>query len=71
MDNPETHLELTMVHEAMILEQSGPKLALMELSYGIKQLILMALFINILFPWGLATECHPPGHSYLRRLFYY
>ena len=56
VDNPETHLELTMIHEAMILEQSGPKLALMELSYGIKQLILMALLINILFPWGLATE---------------
>ncbi len=56
VDNPETHLELTMVHEAMILEQSGPKLALMELSYGIKQLILMALLINILFPWGLATD---------------
>jgi formate hydrogenlyase subunit 4 len=56
VDNPETHLELTMIHEAMILEQSGPKLALMELSYGIKQLILMALLINILFPWGLATD---------------
>jgi formate hydrogenlyase subunit 4 len=56
VDNPETHLELTMIHEAMILEQTGPKLALMELSYGIKQLILMALLINIFFPWGLATE---------------
>jgi formate hydrogenlyase subunit 4 len=56
VDNPETHLELTMIHEAMILEQTGPKLALMELSYGVKQLILMALLINILFPWGLATE---------------
>jgi formate hydrogenlyase subunit 4 len=56
VDNPETHLELTMIHEAMVLEQSGPKLALMELSYGIKQLILMALLINILFPWGLATD---------------
>jgi formate hydrogenlyase subunit 4 len=56
VDNPETHLELTMIHETMILEQTGPKLALMELSYGVKQLILMALLINILFPWGLATE---------------
>jgi formate hydrogenlyase subunit 4 len=55
VDNPETHLELTMVHEAMILEQSGPNLALMELSYGIKQTILMALLINTLLPWGLAT----------------
>ena len=55
------HLELTMVHEAMILEQSGPKLALMELSYGIKQLILMALLINIIFPWGLATDATVSG----------
>ena len=61
VDNPETHLELTMVHEAMILEQSGPKLALMELSYGIKQLILMALLINILFPWGMATDATVAG----------
>jgi formate hydrogenlyase subunit 4 len=61
VDNPETHLELTMVHEAMILEQTGPKLALMELSYGIKQLILMALLINIFFPWGLATEMSLTG----------
>ncbi len=56
VDNPETHLELTMIHEAMILEQTGPKLALMELSHGVKQTILMALSINIIFPWGLATE---------------
>jgi formate hydrogenlyase subunit 4 len=61
VDNPETHLELTMVHEAMILEQTGPKLALMELSYGIKQLILMTLLINIFFPWGLATEISLTG----------
>ncbi len=55
VDNPETHLELTMVHEAMLLEQSGPKLALMELSSGVKQVALMALLINITFPWGLAS----------------
>ncbi|MGI2336548.1 MAG: respiratory chain complex I subunit 1 family protein [Dehalogenimonas sp.] len=56
VDNPETHLELTMIHEAMTLEQTGPKLALMELSHGVKQTVLMALLINISFPWGLATE---------------
>ncbi|MEN8615444.1 NADH-quinone oxidoreductase subunit H [Dehalogenimonas sp. THU2] len=61
VDNPETHLELTMIHEAMILEQTGPKLALMELSYGVKQTVLMALLINIVFPWGLATEATPFG----------
>ncbi|MDD4873755.1 MAG: NADH-quinone oxidoreductase subunit H, partial [Dehalococcoidales bacterium] len=61
VDNPETHLELTMVHETMLLEQTGPKLALMELSYGINQLVLMALLINILFPWGLAADAGAPG----------
>ena len=61
VDNPETHLELTMIHEAMILEQTGPKLALMELSHGVKQTILMALSINIVFPWGLAAHASFPA----------
>lgn len=52
VDNPETHLELTMIHEAMILEQSGKNLAMMELSHAMKQTILMAVLINIIFPWG-------------------
>jgi formate hydrogenlyase subunit 4 len=56
VDNPETHLELTMIHEAMILEQSGKNLAMMELSNAMKQLLLMGILINILFPWGLTTE---------------
>jgi formate hydrogenlyase subunit 4 len=55
VDNPETHLELTMIHEAMILECSGPNLALMELSQAVKNTLLMALLINIILPWGLAT----------------
>jgi formate hydrogenlyase subunit 4 len=55
VDNPETHLELTMIHEAMILEQSGPKLALSELSSGVRQAVLMALLINVTFPWGLTS----------------
>ncbi len=56
VDNPETHLELTMVHEAMILEQSGKNLAMMEWSHAIKQLLLMGILINIIFPAGIATE---------------
>lgn len=56
VDNPETHLELTMIHEAMILEQSGKNLAMMELSGAMKQMLLMGLLINILVPWGLATD---------------
>lgn len=56
VDNPETHLELTMIHEAMILEQSGKNLALMEWSHAIKQLLFIGILINIIFPWGIATE---------------
>ncbi|HNX17132.1 MAG TPA: NADH-quinone oxidoreductase subunit H [Methanoregula sp.] len=55
VDNPETHLELTMIHEGMILEQSGRNLALMELTAAIKQTLLMALLINLIVPWGLST----------------
>ncbi len=55
VDNPATHLELTMIHEAMILEYSGRYLALIEWSASIKQLILMALLVNIFFPMGIAT----------------
>lgn len=55
VDNPETHLELTMIHEGMILEQSGKNLALMELSAAVKQVLLMALVINLIVPVGIAT----------------
>jgi formate hydrogenlyase subunit 4 len=61
VDNPETHLELTMVHEAMILEQSGKNLAMMELSSAMKQMLLMGVLINILVPWGLATDFSVPS----------
>jgi formate hydrogenlyase subunit 4 len=56
VDNPATHLELTMIHEAMILEYSGPYLALIEWGAFIKQLILMTLLINCFYPFGLSTE---------------
>jgi formate hydrogenlyase subunit 4 len=61
VDNPETHLELTMIHEAMILEQSGKNLAMMELSSAMKQLLLMGLLINILIPWGLTQDFTAPS----------
>jgi len=51
-DNPSTHLELTMIHEAMVLEYSGKSLALMEWSHAIKQMILFALFVDIFLPWN-------------------
>ena len=50
VDNQETHLELTMVHEAMVLEYSGRSLALIELAAHIKQIIFYSLLANILFP---------------------
>jgi len=53
VDNPATHLELTMIHEAMILEYSGQYLALIEWGGGIKQLLLMMLLINCFWPFGL------------------
>lgn len=55
VDNPATHLELTMIHEAMILEYSGRYLALIELGAQMKQLVLMALLVNVFFPVGIAA----------------
>jgi formate hydrogenlyase subunit 4 len=56
VDNPATHLELTMIHEAMILEYSGPYLALLEWGAWIKQLLLMSLLINLFWPFGLSAS---------------
>jgi len=50
VDDPSTHLELTMVHEAMLLEYSGRGLALMELGASIKQLAFITLLVNIFIP---------------------
>lgn len=55
-DNPATHLELTMMHEAMILEYSGKRLALMEWAAANKLVIFSALLGNLFFPFGLATS---------------
>lgn len=59
VDNPATHLELTMVHEAMILEYSGPHLALIEWANQIKLMIYMALIASLFVPWGIATSFTP------------
>jgi formate hydrogenlyase subunit 4 len=56
VDNPATHLELTMVHEAMILEYSGKYLALIEWASQIKLMLYGVLIANIFFPWGIAEE---------------
>ena len=56
VDNPDTHLELTMIHEGMILEYSGRYLALMEWAHYMKQMILFTLAIDIFFPLGIAQS---------------
>jgi formate hydrogenlyase subunit 4 len=54
VDNPTTHLELTMIHEAMILEYSGRHLALMEWAAQLKLMLYGVLLVNVFFPWGIA-----------------
>jgi formate hydrogenlyase subunit 4 len=54
VDNPATHLELTMVHEAMVLEYAGPRLALVEWASGMRLTVLLALLANLFIPWGVA-----------------
>lgn len=61
VDNPATHLELTMIHEAMILEYSGKQLAIVELGAMMKQLLVFSLLANIFFPWGIASDLSAAG----------
>lgn len=55
VDNPTTHLELTMIHEAMILEYSGTSLALIEWSSALKLTLIASLLIGLFAPWGIAS----------------
>jgi formate hydrogenlyase subunit 4 len=55
IDNPATHLELTMVHEAMVLEYSGRHLALIELSASLKFVLYVSLIACLFAPWGIAS----------------
>lgn len=59
VDNPATHLELTMIHEAMILEYSGRYLALVEWAAGVKLMIFLTLLANLFAPWGIALTWTP------------
>jgi formate hydrogenlyase subunit 4 len=59
VDNPATHLELTMIHEAMVLEYSGRYLALVEWAAALKLLVFFALLGNLFVPWGVAIEFSP------------
>jgi formate hydrogenlyase subunit 4 len=60
IDNPATHLELTMVHEAMVLEYSGRHLAVIELAASLKLLLYISLIACVFAPWGMApAEASP------------
>src|SRR3990170_5729190 len=61
VDNPFTHLELTMIHEGMILEFSGRYLALIEWASSMKLLLLLTIFVNTFFPLGITTGFSFPG----------
>jgi formate hydrogenlyase subunit 4 len=61
VDNPATHLELTMIHEGMILEYSGKQLALMELSSMAKLALFLTILANVFLPWGIATSLTAAG----------
>lgn len=56
VDNPATHLELTMIHEAMVLEYAGPDLALVEWASAMRLTVLLALLSNLFVPWGIAGD---------------
>ncbi len=56
VDNPSTHLELTMIHEAMVLEYSGRYLALVEWAGAMKLFLFMTLLANLFVPWGLTSS---------------
>ena len=59
VDNPATHLELTMIHEGMVLEYSGRYLALIEWAAGLKLTVFLSLIANVFAPWGIATTVSP------------
>jgi formate hydrogenlyase subunit 4 len=55
VDNPSTHLELTMIHEAMVLEYAGPDLALVEFAASLRLTLFLGLISTLFLPWGIAT----------------
>jgi formate hydrogenlyase subunit 4 len=59
VDNPATHLELTMIHEAMVLEYAGPDLALVEWGSALKELLYFTLLVDLFIPAGIAMSAAP------------
>ena len=70
IDNPATHLELTMVHEAMVLEYSGRHLAMIEFAAALKLLLYMSLIACLFAPWGLAVAGAGPAAYWVGALAY-
>lgn len=75
VDNPDTHLELTMIHEGMLLEYSGRYLALMEWSHYMKQMLLFTIAADIFFPFGIANNTEVSGLAissgvYILKMFF-
>ena len=75
VDNPATHLELTMVHEAMVLEYSGRHLALIDLPSELKLLLYVSLIACLFVPWGMAPpdadaagRCSSASRAYVAKL---
>ncbi|MEG0797990.1 MAG: NADH-quinone oxidoreductase subunit H [Acidaminococcaceae bacterium] len=61
VDNPDTHLELTMIHEGMLLEYSGRLLAVIHVASMVKSLLLLCLFASVFLPWGLPVAVKVVG----------
>jgi formate hydrogenlyase subunit 4 len=59
VDNPDTHLELTMVHEGMLLEYAGRPLGMLVYAALLKQALVLTLLVNLFLPWGIAVEATP------------
>lgn len=70
VDNPATHLELTMVHEAMVLEYSGRHLAMIDLAAFLKLLLYLSLIGCIFFPFGIAQAGAGPEYYLIGLAFY-
>jgi len=70
VDNPDTHLELTMIHEGMILEYSGRYLALMEWAHYMKQMLLFTLAVDIFFPVGISNTMELSGLALSSALYF-
>ena len=63
VDNPDTHLELTMIHEGMLIEYSGRSLGMLQFASMIKQAVLVVLFVNVFLPFGLARFDGAAGYA--------